>query len=313
MVRLPILFPDSSPLILDGGLATALETRGHDLNHPLWSGKLLTEEPEEITRVHLDFFRAGANIAITASYQTSVDGLKKHLGLNEEQSLEVIKSSVRLAQEAYRQAVVEGIERTMFIAGSVGPYGAYLANGAEYTGDYGNITAEELRKFHEPRIDALLEAGADVLACETMPNMIEIEVLAEILESRKTKAWLSCTLKDNEHISDGTPISEVIRKTQHCQQIMAYGVNCVPLTLAGKALSHFEKATSKELVVYPNSGEQWDAEKKVWYGGEEAREHLGELAKEWYNSRARLIGGCCRMGFEDIKVIRGSLRATFQP
>ncbi|KAG8624977.1 hypothetical protein KVT40_006728 [Elsinoe batatas] len=313
MVRLPNFANNGRPQILDGGLATALESRGHDLNHPLWSGKLLTEKPGEITKVHLDFYRAGANIAITSSYQTSVLGLKKHLDLEEPQALEVIKSSVYLAQEAQKQALAEDPERTLFVAGSVGPYGAYLANGAEYTGDYGDVTVQHLKDFHESRIDALLEARADILACETIPSLLEVKVLVDLLRTRHTKAWLSCTLRDEDHISDGTHVSEVAKAIQDCDQIIGFGINCVPLGLAAKAIKRIAGITHKDPIVYPNSGEQWDAEKKVWYGGTEAREHLGELAKDWYRSGALFIGGCCRMGFEDIKVISDALRSTSNP
>ncbi|TKX27225.1 homocysteine S-methyltransferase [Elsinoe australis] len=302
--------------VVDGGLATALESRGHNLNHPLWSGKLLIEKPEEIQKVHYDFYRAGADIAITASYQTSVLGLKTHLDLDKAAALEVIRSSVRLAQAARDEARQSGMGRTLLVAGSVGPYGAYLANGAEYTGDYANVTEAELREFHRDRIAALLDTSsrADVLACETIPSRLEVQVLCDLLKEHQCSAWVSCTLRDANHISDGTNLAEIVDIVGKCDRVIAFGVNCVPIGLATDALKEIKKVSdSMMLVVYPNSGEKWDAEKKVWYGGEEAREHLGEVAKEWYDAGARLIGGCCRMGYDDIRAISDGLESVRGP
>ncbi|PNS17956.1 hypothetical protein CAC42_3915 [Sphaceloma murrayae] len=296
--------------VLDGGLATALESRGHDLNNPLWSGKLLTEKPGEIKQVHLDFYKAGAEIAITASYQTSVAGLKDHMGLDGDAALKVIQSSVQLAQAAREEAnTALPSDRNLLVAGSVGPYGAYLANGAEYTGDYGTVTEMQLKDFHRDRIAALLQKGsrADLLACETIPSLLEVKVICELLEEFDADAWISCTLKDANHISDGTDIDEVAKIINQYDKVVAFGINCVPIGLATTALQNMAKVTGKPLVVYPNSGEKWDAEKKVWYGGEEARGHLGQVAREWYDLGARYIGGCCRMGYEDIKVVSKGL------
>lgn len=294
---------DGQNLILDGGLATALESRGHNLNHALWSAKLLRGDREAIRDVHRDFYLAGADVAITASYQASVLGLHEHLDIDADQAKATMRDSVSLAIEARG---LTDLSRELYVAGSVGPYGAYLSNGAEYTGDYGDVAEDQLRDFHRDRISALLDAGADVLACETIPCLTEVKALCELLGSEfpRAHAWMSFTLKDAQHISDGTEMSMVAALVNDCDQIFAIGFNCIPLDLATDALNHLGKLTSKPLVIYPNSGEKWDGVKKVWYGGASAAERLPQLALEWQRLGARLIGGCCRMGFQDISMMR---------
>lgn len=301
---------DGDTLILDGGLSNALESHGKDLNNSLWSAKLLKSDPDAIKTVHLDYFRAGADVAITASYQGSVKGLTEHLSIIEGEAKGIIRESVRLAVLAREEARAAGIERELFVAGSVGPYGAYLANGAEYTGLY-DVTEKELVGFHRGRIEALLQAGADVLACETIPNVHEVRALCTLLKNEfpSARAWLSFTLRDAAHISDGTPVEEVVKLVEECDQIVAVGFNCIPLDLALQALEHIKPLTSKPLVIYPNSGEQWDASKKAWYGGGAAAAQLKDLAKQWHSAGARLIGGCCRMGPDDIQIIQRALKS----
>ncbi|GAM90896.1 hypothetical protein ANO11243_089420 [Dothideomycetidae sp. 11243] len=308
------LLHNGNTIFLDGGLATALESLGHDLNHALWSAKLLREDPAAIREVHRDYFLAGADVAITASYQAAIAGLTNHLDLDNGKAREVIRRSVELAIEARDGVLRAHPGRTLFVAGSVGPYGAYLANGAEYTGDYGDVTESHFRDFHRGRIEEVLAAGADVLACETMPHLGEIEALCALLrdEFPESRAWVSCTLKDARHISDGTSVEQVVRLVEQCEQVVAVGFNCVPLDLAAEALEHLGSLTTKPLVIYPNSGERWDGAKKEWYGGAAASERLSGLACQWQASGARLIGGCCRMGYEDVSRIRASVHSSSQ-
>ncbi|KXL42230.1 hypothetical protein M433DRAFT_156898 [Acidomyces richmondensis BFW] len=300
-------------LILDGALATELEVRGYNLNHPLWSGKILKEYPEVIQQIHLDYYLAGADIAITASYQASTQGFLDHFELKETDAKELIKRSVRLAQHARFEAVQSGLLSAnieLLIAGSVGPYGAYLSDGSEYRGDYMR-SSEEFKGFHRPRIEALVDAGVDILAIETMPSMPEIIAVLEILSTDFPDAvsWISCTLKDPEHLSDGTLIREVKDLVERSNQVVAFGVNCIPIELVTPFIQHM--APSKiPILCYPNSGEIWDAEAKTWHGGNRTIKMFGSQAIEWRAAGASLIGGCCRTGPKDIEDILQSLRVN---
>ncbi|OQN98816.1 hypothetical protein B0A48_15162 [Cryoendolithus antarcticus] len=300
-------------LVIDGALATELETRGHDLSHPLWSGKVLKESPEVIQDVHREYFIAGANIAITASYQATVLGLQEHLGLNDRQAGELIARSVELAQDARSEAYGQSVpaERPLLVAGSVGPYGAYLADGSEYRGDY-KVSAQALADFHRPRIQALLDAGADLLAIETIPSPQEVKVLLELLRGHFPSciAWLSCTLRDAEYLSDGTPILDVLEAVHSSNasspQIVAFGVNCVPPHLVTPCLKLLHAATELPLLCYPNSGEVYVAKDHAWTGTGSTT-NLRDQTLEFKAAGAQLIGGCCRTTPADIRAVADAL------
>lgn len=301
-------------LIIDGALATNLETLGADLNDPLWSCKTLLEQPSLIRDVHLSYYRAGADIAITASYQASPRGLAEQRGLSETESGVLVRKSVELAKSARQEVLAspEGRGRTLLVAGSVGPYGAYLADGSEYRGDY-VVSNEDMKSFHRPRIGALVEAGVDLLAIETIPSIAEIEAVLELLseEFAETPAWLSCTLKNGTAISDGTPIDQVARNLQASAQVIAIGVNCVPRDLVALALRAFRQDSQKPLLCYPNSGESWDARSKTWGGVRDAQRATWQhLVTQWRTEGARLIGGCCRTGPTDIQAIKDACSNT---
>ncbi|UKY38422.1 homocysteine S-methyltransferase [Pantoea dispersa] len=289
-------------LILDGALATELEARGCDLADTLWSAKVLMENPELIYQVHYDYFAAGANVAITASYQATPLGFAAR-GLDSGQASALIRQSVALAQRArddYRAA--SGSEAPLLVAGSVGPYGAYLANGAEYRGDYA-LPAAEMKDFHRPRVAALLEAGVDLLACETLPSFGEIQALVSLLaEFPHSSAWFSFTLRDAQHLSDGTPLSKVAEVINAAPQVVAVGLNCVALESVTPALQTLQALTDKPLLVYPNSGEQYDAVSKSWHSAPSGCT-LHDKFPEWQQAGARLIGGCCRTTPQDIAAI----------
>lgn len=186
------------------------------------------------------------------------------------------------------------------MAGSVGPYGAYLADGSEYRGDYAR-SADEFTAFHRPRVEALLDAGADLLACETLPSFAEINALAALLtEYPRARAWFSFTLRDSEHLSDGTPLHEVVSVLSAYPQIVALGVNCIALENTTAALQHLHNLTALPLVVYPNSGEHYDAVTKTWHHHGEACETLAGYLPQWTAAGAKLIGGCCRTTPKDI-------------
>ena len=278
---------ESPLLILDGALATELEARGCHLADALWSAKVLMENPELIYQVHYDYFVAGARCAITASYQATPQGFATR-GLDEAESLALIAQSVELARRArHDYLAVRPDAKTLLVAGSVGPYGAFLADGSEYRGDYA-LPEAEMMAFHRPRVQALLAAGADLLACETLPSFAEAQALVKLLaEFPEGRAWFSFTLRDAGHISDGTPLSDVVSWLNQQPQVVAVGINCVALESVTPALQQLQKLTDKPLVVYPNSGEQYDASSKTWHSAPSGCTLHDKLA-EWQQA-----GDCC--------------------
>ena len=292
-------------LVIDGALATELERRGCDLKDELWSAKILLEQPETIKQVHLDYFKAGADCAITASYQATIEGFKNR-GLNEKEAVALMQKSVRLAKEARDEFWAEPANRVgrskPFIAASVGPYGAFLADGSEYRGHYG-LSEEELIDFHRPRIRALVEAGADMLACETIPSLIEAQAVAKLLEEFPgITAWVSFSARDGKHTSEGQLFANCVEQLENYPQIIAIGVNCTSPKHIPSLIREAKTRTEKPILVYPNSGETYNAEQNDW-SGDPVVHSFGEHAREWYDAGARLVGGCCRTTPEDIRVI----------
>lgn len=306
------LIAQGMPIILDGALATYLETLGANISGALWSAEILIANPSLIKKTHLDYYRAGANVAITASYQASLDGLVKHLGLSEQDAKNVVKESVELAQEARSQFITEAnadVGEKLFVAGSVGPYGAFLADGSEYRGDY-VVSKEKMKDFHRGRIQALVEAGVDILACETIPSKAETEALIDLLTSEfpSSEAWFSFTLRDGSHISDGTPLSEIAALFKGVEQVVSLGFNCVPDDVALVALQELKPLVKEgTMVVYPNSGEQWNAKAREWEGKRTEGSTLAKKTEEWRDAGAGLIGGCCRTTPDDIAVMKQAL------
>lgn len=302
----PISFNQN--IIIDGALASELQRRGCDLNDSLWSAKVLIEQPDLIRQVHYDYFKAGADCATTASYQASPLGFaKKEISLDE--SIKLIKKSVELAQQAKEQYLTQiGKNKPLFIAGSVGPYGAYLADGSEYTGNY-QLSEEEFIEFHQIRIQALIDAKADILACETLPNFAEIKALVKVLKQYPTMtAWFSFTLKDANHLSDGTPLKEVIDYLNNVDQVVSVGINCIALEEVTAALTVLQTLTRKPLIVYPNSGEQYDPTTKQWHKNHQHNCTFKNQLPTWLKLGAKLIGGCCQTTPKDIAEIADYLK-----
>lgn len=283
-------------VILDGALATELERRGANLNDSLWSARLLLDSPDLIKQVHLDYFRAGADCATTASYQATVQGLAQR-GLNERDALRVIQQSVAIAiaarDEFWSDPANHAGRVRPFIAASVGPYGAFLADGSEYRGDY-NLPDNALFEFHRDRMRALVEAGADMLACETIPVLQEARVLAQLLtEFPDITAWFSFTARDESHISHGEIIADCAALLDPHPQVTAIGINCTAPRYISGLIQNLRSTTTKPIIVYPNSGETYDPINKRWLD-ETACETFGADARHWYALGARILGGCCR-------------------
>jgi len=283
--------PHDTVLIADGGLATELEARGNDLSDDLWSARLLVDAPAEIMAVHCAFFRAGASIATTASYQASFDGFAER-GIGRHDATRLLRRSVELAKAARDE--VGG----QWVAASVGPYGAALANGEEYVGRYG-LSVAQLADWHRPRLEVLADAGADVLALETVPDLDEAEALAGLVRELGMPAWLSYTIA-GATTRAGQPLADAFAVATDVSEIVAVGVNCCAPEDVEHAVEVARQATGKPVVVYPNSGEQWDGERRTWTG---KSGWSAELAPRWAAAGARIIGGCCRVRPDDIAEI----------
>ena len=286
---------EGGPVVLDGGLAIQLEAQGHKLNSELWSARLLREDPDAIVQAHLSYFTAGAQVATTASYQASIDGFVR-AGSSPAEAQQLIKRGVRLAEQA-RASFQDDHDR--WIAGSVGPYGAALADGSEYRGDY-DLSVTELRRWHRPRIELLAEAGADVIALETIPCLAEVEALVAEVDGSGQPCWLSITCT-GERTRAGEPAEEAFALARDVAEIIAVGVNCIDPADAYGLVQTASRTTGKPGVIYPNSGERWDAFEKTWKGPTTFR---AEEVEGWIIGGARLVGGCCRVGPTEINEIR---------
>jgi homocysteine S-methyltransferase len=293
-------------LVLDGGMSNQLESAGHDLSDELWSARLLAERPEAITEAHLAYFEAGADVAITASYQATFEGFARR-GIKHDRAAELIALSVELALDATQEAWAKGVNRPLYVAASVGPYGAMLADGSEYRGRYG-LSVAELEAFHRPRLEALAAVGPDVLALETIPDTAEAEALLRAVRGLGVPAWLSYSVA-GDRTRAGQPLEEAFALAADVDEVIAVGVNCCdPEHLAGPdgAIETAARVTGKPVVVYPNSGEAWDAGARAWHG--RSTFTPAEVAG-WRESGAQLIGGCCRVGPQAIAGIAKALAA----
>jgi homocysteine S-methyltransferase len=282
-------------MVLDGGLATQLEAQGHDLGDALWSARLLADDPEAVVAAHLAFFRAGADVATTASYQASFDGFAAR-GVERAEVARLLRRSVGLADAARRMLAGDG--RARWVAASIGPYGAALADGSEYRGRYG-LTVAALTAWHRPRLDVLVDAGPDVLALETVPDVDEARALAAALAGSPVPAWLSYSISGSRTRA-GQPLAEAFAAVADVPEIVAVGVNCCAPADVGPAIATARAVTGKPVVVYPNSGEGWDARRRRWAGAGRFR---AEQAVEWVARGATAVGGCCRVGPDDIAAV----------
>jgi homocysteine S-methyltransferase len=289
--------PHDTVLISDGGLATELEARGHDLSDDLWSARLLLDSPLEIAAVHAAFFAAGATFATTASYQASFDGFAER-GIERDAAARLMRLSVELAKTARDEV---GGDR--WVAASVGPYGAALANGEEYVGRYG-LSVEQLADWHRPRLEVLVDADPDVLAIETVPDIDEAQALVALVHEFGTPAWLSYTI-DGTTTRAGQPLADAFAVAVDVPEIVAVGVNCCAPDDVEHAIGVAREVTGKPVIVYPNSGEGWDGARRTWIG---RAAWSTDLAPRWVAAGASIIGGCCRVRPDDIADIAANVR-----
>jgi homocysteine S-methyltransferase len=285
-------------VVLDGGLATELERAGMDLRDDLWSARALLESPEEILRVHRSYFEAGADVAISASYQASFEGFAAR-GISRSEGRRLLQLSVSLARYAARDFP------DALVAASVGPYGAMLADGSEYRGRYG-LSVKDLMAFHRPRLETLLEAGPDLLAVETIPSIEEGEAILSVLaELPEARAWMSFSCRDGKRISDGTAFSTAAALAASSPQVVAVGVNCTPPAFVPPLLA--SARVDVPLLAYPNLGSEWDASTKAWRLGTGPRPDLDREAAGWRALGVTVAGGCCGTTPEDVHAIAAAL------
>lgn len=306
---------NNSLLILHGALGTEMEALGYDISGKLWSAKYLLEKSEVIQELHETYVAAGADLITTSSYQATLPGLVE-AGLTEKAAEQIIALTVRLAKAA-RDKVWGALNETEkakrpypLISGDVGPYAAYLANGSEYSGDYGKITINELKDFHRPRIQILLDQGVDLLALETIPNRLETQALIELLaeEFPEAEAYMSFTVQIPDAISDGNSLAEMAKLVSQSNQILAVGINCSSPLLYNQALSFLEN-TGKALITYPNSGEVYDGDSQTWKSKDKDALTLVEHSKYWHaHFGVKILGGCCRTRPNDIKALYQEFR-----
>lgn len=287
------------PLVLDGGLGTLLEQRGHDVSGALWASHLIVDEPDAVRDAHRSFFAAGAEVAITASYQASYEGFEQ-AGAERGELPAVLRRAVELAREAAGEFAGE-----RYVAASVGPYGAMLADGSEFHGNYGRSIAE-LTAWHRTRFEAYVEAGADLLAIETIPSLAETEAVARALDGSDLRAWVSLSARLGASPS-GEPLREGYQVLAESAEVVAVGINCSPPAEVLGAIQAAEHATGKPVVAYPNSGEEWDAKNHRWI---KHRTFTEELVGQWLQAGAAAVGGCCRVLPEEIAQVAGLVRTS---
>lgn len=287
-----------STVLLDGGLSNQLEAQGCDLSDELWSARLLLDEDRQIEAAHRAYVRAGAQVLITSGYQATFEGFARR-GIGRDRAAELFARSVELARRAGGAT-----DREIWVAASVGPYGAMLADGSEYRGRYG-LSVRELERFHRPRIEALAAAGPDVLALETVPDVDEAEALLRAVEGCGLPVWLSYSVA-GDRTRARQPLETACALAAGHERVVAVGVNCCDPADADRAVETAAEVTRKPVVVYPNSGERWDAEDRVWTGG--ATFDPGRV-RGWQAAGARLVGGCCRVGPASIAKLAKLLEA----
>jgi homocysteine S-methyltransferase len=293
------------PLVLDGGLSTALEQQGADLRGALWTARLLAADPGRIAAAHRAYYRAGAQVATTASYQASIAGFAA-AGFDPTAARRLITGSVRLAKEVRDE--LADVRPGLLVAASVGPYGAFLADGSEYRGRYG-ISARRLRDFHAPRLEVLVAAAPDVIAVETIPDADEAEVLVRLLDDAGLPAWFSYSVR-GETTCAGQPLADAYPVLAGSRSLVAAGVNCSDQSDVLGAVHAAVAATGLPAVAYPNRGGRWRSDAKRW-------EYAGaldlDLVRTWVAAGARLVGGCCGVGPSDIAGLAERLQPFQSP
>ncbi|MBC8744651.1 homocysteine S-methyltransferase [Lactobacillus sp. Marseille-P7033] len=298
----------TKPLLIDGAMSTALEQLGADTNNPLWTASVLAKQPELVKEVHREYFTAGARLAITDTYQANIPAFINN-GYSERQAHQLIRRAVTLAKEArdeYQQ--VTGIHN--YVAGALGPYGAYLADGSEYSGAY-HLSTAEYQQFHRPRLTDILSVGVDAIAIETQPRLDEVLAELELINelAPTIPCYVSFSLKNHTSLPDGTPLSVAARTVAKYSNVFAIGINCVPLEEVAPAVATIHHATDKAVIAYPNSSAKYDPVTKTW-SYPQGRRHFTSYLPQWLAAGLTIVGGCCTTTPHDIAALHEYLKGV---
>lgn len=292
------------PLLIDGGLSNELEKLGFSYHDRLWTATVLKEDIEKAVAVHTAYLNAGAKCITTFGYQASFRGLMES-GYSHEEAEALILRSVEAAVIAKNRYSNENPNsESILIAASIGPYGAYLSDGSEYRGHY-NISDDALRDFHRERIWLLDQSNADILAFETIPDYYEAAVIADITKDCIKPAWISFSTRNEYEIADGTPIEQCAELFYQHHSVIAIGVNCLPPNRVTSLVQRLRNSCpDKKIIVYPNSGDMYDAQSKSWKTTTDHNTAVAHMLQEWLDAGADIVGGCCRIGAEEISKMR---------
>jgi len=282
--------------LLDGSLSYPLEKKGYNLNKKLWTGDALINDPSAIKKIHKDYLVAGVDFISTSTYQISYRVLKE-MGYNHNEIKDIFKRSVDLVQDAIEETK---IKRKVKIVGSYGPYGASLSDGSEYTGKY-NTSDEIIMNYHIENMNIIKELDIDIILYETIPCLREIEILSKVVEKYKKEVWISFTCNKDLEFRDGTSIMKACKILSSIKNISTIGINCFSPLLVEKGIKKLKENSNKKILIYPNSGEIYNNKDKDWYG---EKYFDNSMIKKWLALSPDIIGGCCRVGFEDIQNMR---------
>ena len=282
--------------LLDGSMSFPMEQLGYNLKNKLWTGMALISDPDIIKNIHKDYINAGADYISTSTYQVSYDRLQ-NMGYQSSEIKKVFQKSVDLVKEAIKES---GSKKEIKIVGSFGPFASYDPNASEYVGKY-NSTDDEIKNFHLNNINIIEETDLDIILYETIPCLREIKILSKILSQTNKEIWISITCNENIEFRDGSSFKEACKIISQIEQITTMGINCFSPLLVEKALKELKKYSNKKTLVYPNSGEKYNPKDKYWSG---KNEFNNLMIKNWLSLSPDIIGGCCRVGYNNIKKMR---------
>lgn len=294
LLSLSELLESRGLLLLDGAMGTELARRGFELRDPLWSARVLIERPEAILDLHLDYLAAGADVLTTASYQISEIGFQAS-GETRARARAALADAVRLGQTAIERHERDREPSGIALAVSLGPYGAVLADGSEYTGDY-ELGHAELVHFHRERLAVIADTGAKLVAFETFPTMLEAEAALEALSHfPELRAWLSFVPRQEPRSFSAL----------HSNQLLALGFNCGPVESIMQEAARGRRESPRPVFVYPNRGGRWDPVAKQWLNDEEPQP--ATWVDQCSSLGIRAVGGCCEIGPDAIRQMRAAI------
>ena len=282
--------------LLDGSMSFPMEQLGYNLKNKLWTGMALISDPDIIKNIHKDYINAGADYISTSTYQVSYDRLQ-NMGYQSSEIKKVFQKSVDIVKEAIKES---RSKKEIKIVGSFGPFASYDPNASEYVGKY-NSTDDEIKNFHLNNINIIEETDLDIILYETIPCLREIEILSKVLSQTNKEIWISITCNENIEFRDSSSFKEACKIISPIEQITTLGINCFSPLLVEKALKKLKKYSNKKTLIYPNSGEKYNPKDKYWSG---KNEFNNLMIKNWLSLSPDIIGGCCRVGYNNIKKMR---------